>query len=365
MKKKKVVFFVTTLGSGGLENYLLRFLRAYSGKIECIVFCKGGRAGVLEEEYNKIGVKIIINKIQYLNPISWYRLFKWLKRKRNLTVCDFTGPFAGIPLFLAKLAKIKKRVVFYRGSQYGFKNISLLKHIYYLIIQYIVEKNATRILFNSHAGEDFFYQEGHPMKKKSKVIYNAMDAKSFFPCEINCRKELNIPPSAFVIGHVGRFDPSKNHKTMMKVAVELCIAYQDIYFIFCGHGVQISLKDHVEKAGLSEKIILLEYRNDINYLLNTLNIFYFPSLTEGQPNALIESMFCGVPFVASNIKAIKEIVPEVLHEQLMDPFDINRAKNIILNLYNHPEIKTQLLCTEWAKDFFCPKKQYGLFFDEL
>ena len=39
-----------------------------------------------------------------------------------------------------------------------------------------------------------------------------------------------------------------------------------------------------------------------------MDCYFFPSITEGQPNSLIEAMIMGLPFVASDIPAIRETV---------------------------------------------------------
>src|SRR5690554_317828 len=120
---KNIVFFVTRLDSGGLENYLLRFLY-YKAKSfdKIIVFCKGGKTGQLEEQFLSIpNVSIHSKKISFFNLQDYRYLYAFFKKNQIKSVCDFTGNFAGLVLLSAKLAKIPKRVSFYRGSSNHFK----------------------------------------------------------------------------------------------------------------------------------------------------------------------------------------------------------------------------------------------------
>ena len=43
---------------------------------------------------------------------------------------------------------------------------------------------------------------------------------------------------------------------------------------------------------------MLGYRDDVNKILPIFDVFFFPSITEGQPNSLIEAMISDVPFGA-------------------------------------------------------------------
>ena len=68
-----------------------------------------------------------------------------------------------------------------------------------------------------------------------------------------------------------------------------------------GKGVREKYEMIVQQMGLDGQIHLLGYRSDVLRILPLFDLYYFPSLTEGQPNALIEAMATGLPFVASDI----------------------------------------------------------------
>jgi glycosyltransferase involved in cell wall biosynthesis len=79
--------------------------------------------------------------------------------------------------------------------------------------------------------------------------------------------------------------------------------------------------------------LLLGYRKDVPRVLKSLDCFLFPSLTEGQPNALIEAMVSEIPIVASDIPSIKECVPSKIADTLKKPLDVQGFKNEILNIF--------------------------------
>ncbi|ENK2331197.1 glycosyltransferase [Vibrio alginolyticus] len=312
--KDNIAFFVSGLDSGGLENYLLRFLKFKSKSYNNIyVFCKSGKGGQLEKYYLSIpNVNIIKIKIGYLDIRDVKKVTSFLKSKKIKIVCDFTGNFSGIILASAKILKIRKRVSFYRGSKDHYKH-NFIKDIYNYFCKKLVLITATDILSNSRAAFEYFYSSEWKKDKRFSVIYNGIDPSSFLS-ETRClRADLCIPQSAFVIGHTGRYNVAKNHSQIIRVAKEMTRRYQDVYFILCGNGVGKHLKKELESDGLSNKILVFENRNDIPKFLNTMDCYFFPSITEGQPNALIEAMIMGLPFVASNIQPIRETVGEGYH----------------------------------------------------
>lgn len=320
MDKPNIVFLVNNLDSGGIENYLLRFLIKYYSKFKNIhIYCKSGKGGQLEARFLQLpNVKIIKKKLRIFNINDNITLYKFLKCHDINIVCDFTGNFSGKVLFIAQKAKVRKRVAFYRGSTNHFKE-DIFRNSYNKVMNYLVRGFATDILSNSKSGLDFFFPKKWEKDKRYKVVYNGIDAEPFLATKDNLREELSIPRSAYVIGHTGRYTPAKNHDTILEVAKELIASHDDVYFILCGNGVRKNLFSKVDKLKLLDRILLFENREDIPLFLNTMDCYFFPSITEGQPNALIEAMVMGLPYVASNINPIKETVFN--SNSLFSPYD--------------------------------------------
>ena len=69
MQNINIIFLITNLDSGGIENYLLRYLQEEHSKFKAVyVYCTGGRGGELENEYKKIeNINIIKRKFGYLD----------------------------------------------------------------------------------------------------------------------------------------------------------------------------------------------------------------------------------------------------------------------------------------------------------
>ncbi len=184
------------------------------------------------------------------------------------------------------------------------------------------------------------------------MIYNGIYANKFISEQDDLRKEFNIPSDAFVVGHTGRFNEAKNHKTILLVAERLIEENDNIYFIMCGNGVKINLETHIKEMNLQDRILVFENRLDIPKFLNTMDCYFFPSITEGQPNALIEAMIVGLPFVASNIPSIKETIRVEDQGQLFEPFDIKGVLEKIKSIQSKSTFEYSIELSSWAKRNF-------------
>ncbi|MDM1295934.1 glycosyltransferase [Sphingobacterium sp. N143] len=359
----KVVFFVTNLDSGGLENYLLRFLRKYACAFEhIIVFCKGGRGGVLERYFEEFqNVDVVKKHIGNFHLHHYINLRFWLKQYKEYTVCDFTGNFSAPVLKVARDIGVKNRIAFYRSSSNRFRETFWRLQInnYY---NKLVSKNATHILANSKFAFDFFFSKTI-LDSRFRVIYNGLDVCSFLGVKDDLREELKISQETFVIGHTGRFNPAKNHQLIIDVARVLIYKFPNVKFILCGKGVKDNLEHRVSELGLYDNILLFENREDISKFLNTCDAYCFPSVTEGQPNSLIEAWSKGIPFVASDIPPIREITPLDFKDYLISPTDVDgfvdRLTGIIHGGFN---MERRNALSNWAGQAFDAEKRFEDFY---
>lgn len=359
---KKIFFLVTNLNSGGIENYLLRFLKHYEGKFLPTVICKNGNYGTLYEEYKAIeNIRIIPMRIGFLNPLKFWKYKNFLQKEKPDTIVDFGGNFAGLSIFGAKLAGIKNRITFYRGSTNHF-NESSIKLFYNSLVNKLVNRYSTVILANSKAAFDFFFQK---TDNRFEVVHNGINAREFLNTKENLRQELGIPKEAFVISNVGRFVDTKNHKAVIEVATMLCYENKDIYFIICGKDVIANLEYLIKEKQIEKQVKLLDFRKDIIKVLNTSDAFYFPSYTEGHPNALIEALIVGLPFVASDIAPIKETIPEEFHYLLVDADNTEKASELLKEIYSDQQFREKANLSKWAIENYDADRLFNKFYTKL
>lgn len=151
-------------------------------------------------------------------------------------------------------------------------------------------------------GEDFWKQQ------RVQVLKNAIDVKKFSYQE-EIRKEYRQKfglEDKFVIGHVGRFDPQKNHAFLLDIFMEILRKKENTRLVLVGEGKLCpEIKEKAGKLGIQDKIIYTGLREDVPALMQMMDAFVFPSLFEGLGIVLIEAQTAGLPCFAS-----KSVIPE-------------------------------------------------------
>ncbi|MEW6602109.1 MAG: glycosyltransferase family 4 protein, partial [Nitrospirota bacterium] len=66
---------------------------------------------------------------------------------------------------------------------------------------------------------------------------------------------------------------------------------------------------HVE-AGIRDRVLFLDHRDDIPRVLKTLDVFVFPSVLEGLGTALIEAMAMARPVAVSDIPTFRDFIED-------------------------------------------------------
>ncbi|NTU73623.1 glycosyltransferase family 1 protein [Candidatus Roizmanbacteria bacterium] len=213
-------------------------------------------------------------------------------------------------MFFSSISKVSKRIVFYRNARNSFVS-NVFKRFYQYFINSLVLKYSTGILSNSEEALKHFFSDYPSVNdKRFKVIQNGVPLPLVLSVagRNELRKNIGILPTRKIILHVGSSRWEKNHICMLKIA-KLCQDNgSDICFCFAGSGIERDYNELAKKLNL-RNILFLGERRDVGSLLQIADCFLFPSLSEGQPNALIEAVINSVPFVASNIATVKETLP--------------------------------------------------------
>lgn len=359
---KKICYIIPSVKSGGIENYLLRFLNHHKTDSSNTVLVRNESKGELYSSYLASGAKLVFKPLGNLNLSNLYWYYKFFKQQKFDVVCDFNANFAGPVMFLAWMAKISTRITFYRQSTHLFNNPTFVKIAISKILNQLVFKFSTQILSNSKAGLRFFFENRFEQcPERFSVVRNGIEIDKYqniFASKNELREQLHLPVGKYIIGHVGRLTPAKNHRFIFEVAKELIQEFPELYFVFIGKNTG-DLKLIIDELGLPGKhFYFMDHTNDIHIYLKAFDLFFFPSVSEGQPNALIEAMVSGLPVITSNIESIKECIPTTHHFLCLDPKDIEHAIQLIKDAMNTPQL---FQLQEFAATQFAAAQQFQNF----
>ena len=364
----KVLFILPSFHAGGAENYALRFIK-YCGYENCNwhVLSLNTQKGDLHDAFIQAGCSLTYQSIGYINPVKAGKLYRLLKEEQFDAVCTFNGNFGGLSLLIARLAGVKKRIAWHRRSSDAFGN-NPLKKLYNRFVNRLIRINATAVLSNSKHAFNTFYGSYHNNNPRFKVIPNGVDAQQFKTSitKEEARKKLNIPKDVLLIGHVGRYDPAKNHETIFKVAAQLIKTEPNVRFLFCGKKTDsVSFSNLLKTHGIEDICFAIGLSDQLPVVLKSMDLFYFPSLTEGQPNAMIEAMVAGLPVLPSEIPPILEALPDKAKDNNVAPKDVEGTVSKITSLIANSQLRDQHRYREWAINQFDQETNFELFKREL
>lgn len=120
------------------------------------------------------------------------------------------------------------------------------------------------------------------------------------------RREMHVAAGEFVILWAGRIDPVKRVETIIRVAESLSDLPLRVWL--AGDGpARAGVERCLQTSSAAHRIELLGWRDDLRRLMRAADVFVFPSLTEGMPNAVLEAMSAALPVLGRSIPALLEL----------------------------------------------------------
>jgi glycosyltransferase involved in cell wall biosynthesis len=173
---------------------------------------------------------------------------------------------------------------------------------------------------------------------KIAVIPNGVDTRKFHP-SIHTEENLLL--------WCGRFVREKGLEYLVD-AIRIIVKEKgrsNIVLLLIGSGPLLSRIQNLTRAfGLQDNIV---FRGPLSHeelpnIMNRASLFVLPSLMEGMPYVLLETMACGVPVVGSNIPGINEIVKPGVNGLLVPPQDPRTLASAILSLLDDEMLRRSM-----------------------
>ena len=178
---------------------------------------------------------------------------------------------------------------------------------------------------------------GIPGEKTVQII-NGVDTVKFRPPEDKAKVKvsLGIEPDTFVIGTVGRLDPVKDYRTLLKAFALMRNGANNRIkrrLVITGSGPEEQdLKKRAADLGVIDNVYFLGERKDIPNVLQAMDVYVLPSVAEGISNTILEAMAAGLPIIATRVGGNPELIEEDSNGFLFKPGDHNELEKK-LSLY--------------------------------
>lgn len=121
------------------------------------------------------------------------------------------------------------------------------------------------------------------------------------------RERLKLDGSTPLIGVVGRLAPIKDVSTLLRAVALL----PDVHLAVLGDGeLREELQRETASLGLVARVHFVGWWLDIPAAISDMNCIALSSKNEGTPVALIESLACGRPVVATDVGGVRFVVDD-------------------------------------------------------
>ena len=219
--------------------------------------------------------------------------------------------YSGCVLRVACRAGVPMRIAHsHLDTEPADTHAGLLRRMYLALMTTWIDRYATVGLGASAQAAAALFGRGWRANPRWGVLYYGIDLRPFRSSidPLQVRAELGIPPTAYVVGHVGRFDAQKNHGFFVDIAAEIAHRDRDTYFLLVGDGpLRHAVQQKVVSLGLADRFVFTGVRSDVaTLMMGAMDVFLFPSLYEGLGLVVLEAQAAGLPTVLSDT-----IPPEV------------------------------------------------------
>ena len=163
-----------------------------------------------------------------------------------------------------------------------------------------------------------------------------------------CRKTLGLPDDKFIVGFVGGFIERKGDKRLLAAVNQL----DDVYLAYAG----VPGAGQVVPSG--ERVLFCKplKHEAIPLLLNAVDVFCLPTLSEGSCNAIAEALACGIPIISSNLSFNDDVLTNK-NSIRIDPTSVDEIRDAINMIIQSNELRHKLSAEGY-------KTAYGMSIEE-
>lgn len=152
-----------------------------------------------------------------------------------------------------------------------------------------------------------------------RIVRNGVDTDRFSPGDaFETRQKLGVSNTEVLIGMFASFKPVKNHTLLIESLALLNKRGIPCKALLVGDRMQrgrhantgliTTIETQIRDLHLENQVLMVGHQVDIEHLYRACTLTVLPSDYEGTPNAVIESMACGIPAVVSDVTGNREVI---------------------------------------------------------
>jgi glycosyltransferase involved in cell wall biosynthesis len=161
--------------------------------------------------------------------------------------------------------------------------------------------------------------------------------------DLDFRRLYGIPPTAFVIGWVGRMTGVKDTGAVLEIVRATRERGVDAVVCMVGDGPDRErLEQLAHDLDIARSSYFVGYQSDVAGYYRLFDAFVLPSVNEGTPVSAIEALASGTAVVANRVGGVPDVVTDGVDGFLVEPGDVEGAADRLAELAANPELRARL-----------------------
>jgi len=366
----RLLVFTENYARGGGNRYLIDLVNSIEGGYDEIIIASN-RGGIFPEDVQRLQKPVTLWPVSFITRASTGNFLRFIPsaaRRIILSPLILLEPlfFLGnIIVFVFLLQRVKPSCVVSCNGGYPAAQASLAMVVaarilrlpvalsivsmpgprrwflqpYEKFVDKLVWQSVAVVIVNAKAIASALHElRGMPLAR-AEVVYNGLEDR---PTKVIASKTHD--EGCLVIGCIARMDAAKGCLFLFEAFACLARKHPELRLVLAGQGdASGELFRRTQVLGLQDRVQLLgHYTGDVCVLLDTFDIYVFPSLWEGFPYSLVESMRAGCAIVATSVGGIPEAITDGIEGVLISPGVTAEMAAAIERLLAEPEMRLTL-----------------------
>jgi glycosyltransferase involved in cell wall biosynthesis len=185
--------------------------------------------------------------------------------------------------------------------------------------------------------------------ERTKVVYLGAPLDEFArprnEAEIAAaRQALGIAPGTVAIGTITRLMPSKGNQFLIEAAPAILAKHPEARIFIVGEGeLQGELEAQARALNLGDRLVFSGFMRDVAAALSAFDVVVFPSLWEGTPLTVFETLAMGKPIVATDADGLLDVLTDRKDALIVPKGDAAALAAAVAHLLEHPQMADGLV----------------------
>lgn len=302
-----------SLGPGGAENLLLGIVRKTRSEPVDHTVCFFEDDSYLRHAFEETGATVkriapSIVDIPYIDPVALIRTAKYFRQNRfdvitaHVYVTHHLGRLGGIVGGASEVVSVHHNT----RDNYHPVIANIERYTRDLDSVTVAVSNGVKASVQSADGSNDW-----------QVIHNGIDVQQFRERTKQAdtrrlKERLGIMDKYPIFLNVGRYSRQKSQDDIVKALGRIADSFDNPHLLLVGQrgDLETELESLVDDRGLSDNVTITGRVDDIYAYYALADVFVLSSVREGFGIVLLEAMAAGLPIVATDIPAVREVLDE-------------------------------------------------------